>query len=143
MAAETDLGRLLLQAHRVLASELREGMTERGYPDVRPGHSAAFMHIDRRSGTRLRMASMARSPSASTRTPPLVRPASPADLHQEDQAGRRQVRDDAPRVVAKKRIAPHVRIVTYLGNRLNSASGFETFLETTTEIVDGRRGRNM
>src|SRR5436190_16138944 len=53
MATETDLGRLLLQAHRVLATELREGMTERGYPDVRPGHSAAFMHIDRRSGTRL------------------------------------------------------------------------------------------
>src|SRR5436190_7015454 len=53
MAAETDLGRLLLQAHRVLATELREGMTERGYPDVRPGHSAAFMHVDRRSGTRL------------------------------------------------------------------------------------------
>jgi DNA-binding MarR family transcriptional regulator len=53
MAAETDLGRLLLQAHRVLATELREGMTERGYPDVRPGHAAAFMHIDRRSGTRL------------------------------------------------------------------------------------------
>src|SRR5580765_5830117 len=53
MAAETDLGRLLLQAHRVLASELREGMTERGYPDVRPGHAAAFMHIDRRWGTRL------------------------------------------------------------------------------------------
>jgi len=53
MAAETDLGRLLLQAHRALSSELREGMTERGYPDVRPGHAAVFMHIDRRSGTRL------------------------------------------------------------------------------------------
>src|SRR4051794_4739757 len=53
MAAETDLGRLLLQAHRALASELRESMTERGYPDVRPGHAAVFMHIDRRSGTRL------------------------------------------------------------------------------------------
>jgi DNA-binding MarR family transcriptional regulator len=53
MAAETDLGRLLLQAHRALATELREGMTERGYPDVRPGHAAVFMHIDRRSGTRL------------------------------------------------------------------------------------------
>src|SRR6185295_17629225 len=26
---------------------------ERGYPDLRPGHSAVFMHIDRRSGTRL------------------------------------------------------------------------------------------
>ena len=53
MAAEIDLGRLLLQAHRALTSELREGMTERGYPDVRPGHAAVFMHIDRRSGTRL------------------------------------------------------------------------------------------
>src|SRR5213595_2499656 len=53
MAAETDLGRLLLQAHRALATELREGMTERGYPDIRPGHAAVFMHIDRRSGTRL------------------------------------------------------------------------------------------
>lgn len=53
MASESDLGRLLLQAHRALASELREGMTERGYPDVRPGHAAVFMHIDRRSGTRL------------------------------------------------------------------------------------------
>jgi DNA-binding MarR family transcriptional regulator len=53
MASETDLGRLLLQAHRALASELREGMTERGYPAVRAGHAAVFMHIDRRSGTRL------------------------------------------------------------------------------------------
>src|SRR5436853_604095 len=53
MPAETDLGRLLLQAHRSLATELREGMTERGYPDIRPGHAAVFMHIDRRSGTRL------------------------------------------------------------------------------------------
>jgi DNA-binding MarR family transcriptional regulator len=53
VAAETDLGRLLLQAHRALASELRGGMTERGYPDVRAGHAAVFMHIDRRSGTRL------------------------------------------------------------------------------------------
>src|SRR5436853_7506492 len=53
MPAETDLGRLLLQAHRALATELREGMTERGYPDIRPGHAAVFMNIDRRSGTRL------------------------------------------------------------------------------------------
>jgi DNA-binding MarR family transcriptional regulator len=53
VAAETDLGRLLLQAHRALATELREGMSERGYPDIRPGHAVVFMHIDRRSGTRL------------------------------------------------------------------------------------------
>jgi DNA-binding MarR family transcriptional regulator len=50
---EVDLGRLLLEAHRSLAAELSEALAERGYPDVRPGHAALFMHIDRRSGTRL------------------------------------------------------------------------------------------
>lgn len=28
-------------------------MAERGYPDVRPGHGAVFLHVDRRSGSRL------------------------------------------------------------------------------------------
>lgn len=51
--SDADLGRLLLEAHRALAAELREGLTERGYPDVRPGHAAVFMNIDRRWGTRL------------------------------------------------------------------------------------------
>lgn len=48
-----DLARLLLEAHRALAAELVRALTERGYPDVRPGHAVVFLHIDRRSGTRL------------------------------------------------------------------------------------------
>jgi DNA-binding MarR family transcriptional regulator len=50
---EPDLGRLLLEGHRVLAAELVETLTERGWSDVRPGHLAVFLHVDRRSGTRL------------------------------------------------------------------------------------------
>lgn len=50
---EPDLARLLLEAHRALGSELVAMLVERGYPDARPGHAAVFMHIDRRSGTRL------------------------------------------------------------------------------------------
>src|SRR4026208_371475 len=50
--SDIDLPRLLLESHRVLASELAASLEERGYPDLRPGHSAGFMHIDRRSGTR-------------------------------------------------------------------------------------------
>jgi DNA-binding MarR family transcriptional regulator len=51
--AETDLGRLLLEAHRALGAEMVSSLEERGYPDARPGHAALFMNIDRRSGTRL------------------------------------------------------------------------------------------
>jgi DNA-binding MarR family transcriptional regulator len=51
--AGTDLGRLLLESHRVVAGELVASMEERGYPDLRAGHTAVFLHIDRRSGTRL------------------------------------------------------------------------------------------
>ena len=50
---ETPLARLLLAAHRSLGGELLEGLSERGYSDVRPGHSDLFMTIDRRTGTRL------------------------------------------------------------------------------------------
>jgi DNA-binding MarR family transcriptional regulator len=50
---ETPLSRLLLEAHRALGGELLEGLNERGYPDVRPGHASLFMNIDRRTGTRL------------------------------------------------------------------------------------------
>ena len=50
---EVPLSRLLLEAHRALGGELLEGLSERGYEDVRPGHSALFMTIDRRTGTRL------------------------------------------------------------------------------------------
>jgi DNA-binding MarR family transcriptional regulator len=51
--ADRDLARLLLEAHRVLGAELVLDLAERGYPDARPGHAAVFLHIDRRSGTRL------------------------------------------------------------------------------------------
>src|SRR5205085_5290923 len=50
---ETPLSRLLLEAHRSLGGELLEGLSERGYADVRPRHAALFMTIDRRTGTRL------------------------------------------------------------------------------------------
>jgi DNA-binding MarR family transcriptional regulator len=48
-----DLGRLLLESHRALSGELVALLAERGYPDIRAGHAAVFLHIDRRSGTRL------------------------------------------------------------------------------------------
>jgi DNA-binding MarR family transcriptional regulator len=53
VVGEPDLGRLLLEAHRALGGELVDALAERGYPDARPGHAAVFLHIDRRSGTRL------------------------------------------------------------------------------------------
>jgi DNA-binding MarR family transcriptional regulator len=51
--SDVDLSRLLLESHRVLASDLAASLEERGYPDLRPGHSAVFLYVDRRSGTRL------------------------------------------------------------------------------------------
>ncbi len=50
---QPDLPRLLLEASRTLGAELMASLDERGFPDARPGHAAMFMHIDRRSGTRL------------------------------------------------------------------------------------------
>jgi DNA-binding MarR family transcriptional regulator len=50
---EPPLSRLLLETQRALGSDLLEGLSERGYSDVRPGHAALFMTIDRRTGTRL------------------------------------------------------------------------------------------
>ena len=50
---EPHLGRLLQEAQRALADELLQNLAERGYTDVRAGHAAVFMHIDRRAGTRL------------------------------------------------------------------------------------------
>lgn len=47
------MGRLLLEAQRALASEVGADLDERGYDDLRPGHAAAFLHIDRRRGSRL------------------------------------------------------------------------------------------
>jgi len=43
----------LLEGHRALSGELLEDMSERGFPDLRPAHTAVFLNIDRRSGTRL------------------------------------------------------------------------------------------
>lgn len=51
--AEQDLARLLLEGHRTLSADLVAALEERGYPDVRAGHATVFMHVDRRSGTRL------------------------------------------------------------------------------------------
>jgi DNA-binding MarR family transcriptional regulator len=51
--ADPDTARLLLEAHRVLSTDLVSLLDERGHPDVRAGHASVFLHIDRRSGTRL------------------------------------------------------------------------------------------
>jgi DNA-binding MarR family transcriptional regulator len=51
--AEPDLGRLLIQGQRAFASDVDAALAERGFDDLRPGHAAVFLHIDRRSGTRL------------------------------------------------------------------------------------------
>ncbi len=48
-----DLIRQLLEARRALASELDSDLADRGFPDVRPGHAAVFLGVDRRSGSRL------------------------------------------------------------------------------------------
>lgn len=51
--SQPDVGRLLLEAQRALAAEVGAELEERGFSDLRPGHSAAFLHIDRRRGSRL------------------------------------------------------------------------------------------
>jgi DNA-binding MarR family transcriptional regulator len=51
--SQPEVGRLLLEAQRALAAEVGAELDERGYGDLRPGHSAAFLHIDRRRGSRL------------------------------------------------------------------------------------------
>jgi DNA-binding MarR family transcriptional regulator len=53
MDAMTDTTRLLLEARRALAAELDADLAERGYPDLRPGHAALFLAVDRRSGSRI------------------------------------------------------------------------------------------
>jgi DNA-binding MarR family transcriptional regulator len=44
---------MLLAAYRATAAELAASLAERGYDDVRPGHGAVFLHVERRTGTRL------------------------------------------------------------------------------------------
>jgi len=53
MHQQTEMGRLLLEGHRLFAAEMVTWLEERGYDDVRSGHATVFLHIDRRSGTRL------------------------------------------------------------------------------------------
>src|SRR5439155_26132878 len=48
-----DLIRQLLEARRALATELDSDLADRGFPDVRSGHAAVFLGVDRRSGSRL------------------------------------------------------------------------------------------
>jgi DNA-binding MarR family transcriptional regulator len=50
---EIDLGRLLLEGHRLLAAEMVQWLDERGFSGFRAGYAAVFLHIDRRSGTRV------------------------------------------------------------------------------------------
>lgn len=49
----TDLTRLLLEARRELANDLDADLAERGYPELRPGHTSLFLIVDRRRGSRL------------------------------------------------------------------------------------------
>ena len=51
--AEPQLARLLLAAHRTLASELVLELEERGWPDLRASQAALVLNVDRRFGTRL------------------------------------------------------------------------------------------
>ncbi len=44
---------MLLAAQRALATALAVSMSERGFDDVRPGHGAVLLHVDRRAGSRL------------------------------------------------------------------------------------------
>jgi DNA-binding MarR family transcriptional regulator len=48
-----DLPSLLLAAQRAVAAELTASLAARGFDDVRPGHGAVFLWVDRRTGTRL------------------------------------------------------------------------------------------
>ena len=51
--AEPDLGRLMLEGHRAMSGDLVSSLEERGFPGMRAGHAAVFLHVDRRSGTHL------------------------------------------------------------------------------------------
>ena len=42
-----DLGRLIRDAQRVIENDLLAGLTDAGYPGLRPGHMLVFRHLDR------------------------------------------------------------------------------------------------
>ena len=50
---EPQLARLLLDAHRTLASDLVVELEERGWPELRASQATLVLNVDRRSGTRL------------------------------------------------------------------------------------------
>jgi DNA-binding MarR family transcriptional regulator len=50
---EPTLARLLLDAHRTLASDLADELVERGWPELRPSQATLLLNVDRRTGTRL------------------------------------------------------------------------------------------
>jgi DNA-binding MarR family transcriptional regulator len=50
---DSELSRLLLDAHRTLASDLVVELEERGWPDLRASQATLVLNVDRRSGTRL------------------------------------------------------------------------------------------
>lgn len=50
---DTDLARLLLQAHRLLTESSVSTLVEWGWEDAKSSDAALFMHIDRRSGSRI------------------------------------------------------------------------------------------
>lgn len=50
---ESQLARLLLDAHRTLSSDLVEELEERGWPDLRASQATLVLNVDRRAGTRL------------------------------------------------------------------------------------------
>jgi DNA-binding MarR family transcriptional regulator len=50
---DPQLARLLLAAHRTLASDLVVELEERGWPDLRASQASLVLNVDRRFGTRL------------------------------------------------------------------------------------------
>lgn len=51
--AETDLSRMLLQAHRVLSDTMVAELVEWGWEDAKASDAALYLYIDRRSGSRI------------------------------------------------------------------------------------------
>jgi DNA-binding MarR family transcriptional regulator len=50
---DPQLARLLLDAHRTLASDLVVELEERGWPELRASQATLVLNVDRRYGTRL------------------------------------------------------------------------------------------
>jgi DNA-binding MarR family transcriptional regulator len=141
--AGNDLGRLLLEAHRAIASELDASLEERGYPDLRPGHAAVFLNIDRRAGTRL--TELARRARMTKQGMMLV----VDDLESRGYVRRVPDPDDARAKVVKltargrQCTAECRRAVQALDGRIRRELGdrrYDTVLEVLDELVSGEDG---